>query len=788
MTGLIQILGLRDYVTDDVKRKVERFFGNKWRANSVKHLFDNLETFLEQIPKDEHYNLFYTAANCVEVSGRILAEQHVIPFDLDEIDLDRIEEYIDPTLKELGRTRENTAVIATGNGLHFIIGIDEPIMYEDYFEDHKKYYKALCGNIANALFEVGLVAKVDTSVFSKGRILRLPLTENVKEKQGTKQSTFITRNIEYLPFDLVESSKFPMVAYEDAFTKVVQKHENKPDPIGVQEGCAFLNWSLHNQALVDEPQWYAGLSIYGRLEGAEELIHEYSKGHPQYSERETTRKWKQALDASGPRLCSNIETMWDGCPSCENYQCGIKSPIQIKSKAYIKTQDTGFYNMALSKDGTEHVRSKPNYDDLMNFYDQKNPFKAMEEEGSIFIHNGKYWIEQTKSKIHQFAENNFNPKPMENMRREFRSKLQCNNVEELSWFEVKNKINFNNGTLDLETMELIDHASDVGFKYVLPFDYSPTAVTDRFDRFMKEITCGDGDMETLLLEFMGYSLSGHDASFAQKALILLGEGSNGKSVFLDLLAYLAGKDNFSSLSMGTEISKLENRYQLEGKLFNMSEETPTDAMMDNTIFKALVSGGTIQARKLFCNSYSLKNNAKIIMACNRLPKNSDTSYGMFRRLLIVPFNALFSDKDEDYDPLILDKLKGESSGIYNRVLEAYLAFVKRGTFTKVTVVTRQVADYRQVTGWTPEESAKEWWKDRTVEDGAILKIACTDFYQLYKIETEMEGEKPLSRKQFAYYIKEFIPDEQRFKARINGKVGWCYSGIRIAHKGDDDVN
>ena len=67
--------------------------------------------------------------------------------------------------------------------------------------------------------------------------------------------------------------------------------------------CEFLTWARANPTKVPEPLWYAMISNVIRIPGGFSLCHEFSRGHPGYSEEETTRKIHQALDASGPHTC-----------------------------------------------------------------------------------------------------------------------------------------------------------------------------------------------------------------------------------------------------------------------------------------------------------------------------------------------------------------------------------------------------------------------------------------------------------------------------------------------------
>ena len=59
---MIQILGLRQF-TDKETGEVKLYdshFNNGWRAPSVQELFTNLDSYIEQIPEDQRWNMFYT--------------------------------------------------------------------------------------------------------------------------------------------------------------------------------------------------------------------------------------------------------------------------------------------------------------------------------------------------------------------------------------------------------------------------------------------------------------------------------------------------------------------------------------------------------------------------------------------------------------------------------------------------------------------------------------------------------------------------------------------------------
>ena len=775
----VQILGLRDYFDSRVgkTRKKETFFEKKWRAKSVKELFDNMAEIVGKIPVEERINLYYTAASCVEKEGRILEYQDILPIDIDNIDLDKIEEYIPPVLEVIGRTREQVAIVATGNGLQIIIGLEEGIDDEDYFDQERVYYKAMCTQITKGLKLLGLEGDVDSSVFSKGRLLRLPLTINKKPIKGERPAKLITSNIDQLPFNLREISGIPEVKMDEQVSERVLEHLPPPDAEGVQAGCDFLKWCKDNQNKVSEPQWYAMLSIIGRLENGKQLAHEYSNQYDSYNEFEVNSKLHQALESSGPRTCDSIYSMWDECEGCNNFlKC--KSPIMLQSKEYIKTKETGFYNVTLDTNGLPK-KGKPNHDDLMQYFEQKTPFITLDESTMTMVYNNKHWEYFSKGKLDAFAEDNFDPKPTNVICAEFRGKLIRNHIVDLDYFKSPNLINFSNGTLNLDTMVLDKHKPSDRLKYVLPFDYSPAAECPRFDQFLSEVTCGKDELTVVLLEYMGYSLSGVDPSIGQKALILEGDGSNGKSVFMDVLKYLAGKDNYSALSMGNEISKLENRYQLDGKLFNISEETPTNAMMDSTVFKAIVTGGEVQARRLYCNAYSMRNTAKIIMACNELPTIKDSSHGMFRRLLVVPFRAVFSSSTEGYDPFIRDKLYAEAPGIMNRVMEGLIRFKDKKMFSDSKIIQAGLDEYRE-----ENDSIMQWFFENVEKTDDDTTVSLLAFYNMYKLDMEEIGEKPKTINMFGKRVKSLLHDPSVLrKYRIDGGSRRGLRGYKVIERG-----
>lgn len=690
---MIQILGLRDFVdkkTGEVKT-YDSHFKNGWRAPSVAELFANLDEYLQKIPERERYNMFYTVASCEEKKGRVFQEQDIVPIDIDGIKRGTESEVVDCILNELQLPKDKVGIVHSGNGVHILIQLERAFTSAEYFKTHRVYYKALCGRINQALFNAFLDGSADPTCFSKARILRLPNTDNIKPNKTETRCQMIQPNIEPLiNVDLVSLADLPKVDEGDHIHPNAAVRLPTPDPQAVQSDCSFLVRCRTEQSTITEPMWYAMMSIIGRLPNGRELVHEYSNQYAFYDHEQTQNKLDYALEAAGPRTCDNISTMHEGCLTCPHFN-KIKSPIQLVSKDFIRTKETGFYDIKI-KSGVP-VKDKPNYNDLVKYFKQNQEYFTDNSSELTYVFNGKYWEEIPRLEIYKFAEDNFDPSPSRTMCQEFEAKIKRTSMRSADFKDTFGYLNFENGVLDLDTMELKNHSAEYGFTYIIPYEYRIDTDCPRFDQFMKEITEDNQELIDLLLEYMGYCISGTDPKLVQMCAILHGGGGNGKSVLLDVLRNLVGINNCSAVSM-KNISKETGRFQLMYKAINISDETPNNAFLESSDFKALVSGDTLEVRRLYQNPVMWKCTTKLIFACNDLPMTNDFSNGLQRRLLIIPFNATFSHELGNLDPFVTDKLLDERSGILHKILTAFKTFKERKyTFNIPKIVIDTKEDY-----------------------------------------------------------------------------------------------
>lgn len=321
-------------------------------------------------------------------------------------------------------------------------------------------------------------------------------------------------------------------------------------------------------------------------------------------------------------------------------------------------------------------------------------------------------------------------------------------------FDRQPVFNFLNGTLDLASGKLEEHNENYLCSMQVDYNYDVNAWSERWDQFIDEICEGDERKMCLLQEIAGYVLFTDNR--LQKCFFLLGEGANGKSVFLDVLSAVFGQAHISNVEISGLIEPFQ-RIRLLNSILNISSETQSNVKGSESIFKQLVVGDTVSGCYKNKDFIEFQTRAKFISACNEYIKSRDASTGFFRRICLVSFNARFVDEPEEgelkADRTLTSKLKKDLPGIFNWCYQGYRILSDQGFFTETHEQAEMAKDFMQVTN-----PVAAFLDEADLYPG---KWSRENLYAKYKEWCKEAGHEPLSRTSFVRRLKTTIKQLKR---------------------------
>lgn len=305
-----------------------------------------------------------------------------------------------------------------------------------------------------------------------------------------------------------------------------------------------------------------------------------------------------------------------------------------------------------------------------------------------------------------------------------------------------------NGTIDLETGKFREHRPEDLCSMQSPVEYDAQADCPRWRRFLAEIFLDDRDVIDFIQRAAGYSLSGFTGE--QVFLILHGDGSNGKSELLFVLDQLLGNylraanvDTF--MDDRPQGGHSEDIARLRGCRLVTTTETEKTRRLAEGLVKRLTGGDQITASFKHERTFEFTPRFKVWLAANHKPQINGTDYGIWRRILLVPFLAKFLkaglplDGEHQFrvDPNLRADLLRELPGILNWAVEGYAFWRKQG-LAAPQVVRAASEEYRQESDKLGAFLAEE------MLDNPYHSTPLNQAYQAYRVWAEQGGMKPLS--------------------------------------------
>lgn len=358
------------------------------------------------------------------------------------------------------------------------------------------------------------------------------------------------------------------------------------------------------------------------------------------------------------------------------------------------------------------------------------------------------------------------------MEKEFRARLRASTIYPL----ITNKlmISFNNGVLDwsellngnlmnafmshdpeLVVFNHINHnlrfdllsKSLVGLeKYTLPLGSEKIheIASSLCPKTLKAFKEWVGDKWILLYEIIGFTL--YPKYDIHKAIMLVGEGSNGKSTYLRLVEKILGKENTVSISL-QELTDESNRFaiaSLHNKLANIYPDLPNKPLGSTGRFKILTGEDMISADRKFRDRITFVNYAKLLFSANQLPPVTDMTTAFWRRWLVIEFPNQFPPNPNFFYETFTEQ---EIEGV---IVVSILAF-RDAFYRRKFSFEETESDYKEL--WLKNtNTVYAFIKDMTIQD-TESRIETNELYQLYVKYCSENDLEPVTKRTFTIELE-----------------------------------
>ena len=153
---------------------------------------------------------------------------------------------------------------------------------------------------------------------------------------------------------------------------------------------------------------------------------------------------------------------------------------------------------------------------------------------------------------------------------------------------------------------------------------------------------GDKDVIDYVQQVAGIAAIGKIVLEAM--IIAYGDGRNGKSTFWNAILRVLGTyaDSMSAdvLTVGSKRNVKPELAEVRGKRLIIAAELEEGMRLSTSVVKQLCSTDDIRAEKKYKDPFSFTPSHTIVLYTNHLPKVGALDQGTWRRLIVIPFEAV----------------------------------------------------------------------------------------------------------------------------------------------------
>lgn len=297
-----------------------------------------------------------------------------------------------------------------------------------------------------------------------------------------------------------------------------------------------------------------------------------------------------------------------------------------------------------------------------------------------------------------------------------------------------------------------------------------------WEDFLDTIFLGDTELIEYVQKICGLGAIG--VVYLEAIIISYGDGANGKSTFWNTIAWVlgsyAGGISADALTTGCRRNVKPEIAETMGKRLLIAAELEDGVRLSTSVVKQLCSTDQIKGEKKYKDPFDFVPSHMLVLYTNHLPKVGAMDRGIWRRLIVIPFNATITG-DSDIKNYSKHLQKNAGPYILKWIIEGARKVIADNYNPKLPkVVEAAIGRYKNDSDWMG------YFLEECCEIGEDFVEKSGEFYNEYRAFCMRTGD----------YIRDsatfYSAVEQAGFSRFRKTNGRFIKGVRLKNDAFED--
>lgn len=288
-------------------------------------------------------------------------------------------------------------------------------------------------------------------------------------------------------------------------------------------------------------------------------------------------------------------------------------------------------------------------------FDHEYDVATVRETGGVYFYDADagYWVRKGQTFIGELLEQHLPDHLNESRKRNIREKvIERNYIASADFIPPEGKLNVENGVLDLDTRELVDHSPDAGYftsqvRAEWPEDGEPDPWAEAWWlRALADATDLPAERRKIE-EFIGYICEPWHAT-REKIMLFVGPPQSGKSTIQESIEALFGDPPTVSNLTPQQIADTQfDAARLREAQLNTVNDINATKIEDTGTLKRVWSGERTKMENKYEDADFAAPTTKHLFTANWVPRLVGQDESVYRRMLLVEFVKSIPDSQKD---------------------------------------------------------------------------------------------------------------------------------------------